>query len=60
MWYSFRLCTFRLVSSTDRNQITVIGGDVNMASRLEEFATNDQIIISKDLKNMVDDQFEFK
>lgn len=49
-----------LLASTDRNQITVIGGDVNMASRLEEFATNDQIIISKDLKNMVEDQFEFK
>ena len=32
-----------------RSQITAIGDDVNFCSRLERFADNDQIIISKEL-----------
>jgi class 3 adenylate cyclase len=34
-----------------RSQITTIGDDVNFCSRLEGFADNDQIIISKELNN---------
>ncbi|HEX5186383.1 MAG TPA: adenylate/guanylate cyclase domain-containing protein [Nitrososphaeraceae archaeon] len=34
-----------------RSQITAIGDDVNFCSRLEGFANNDQIIISKELNN---------
>jgi class 3 adenylate cyclase len=34
-----------------RSQITAIGDDVNFCSRLEGFADNDQIIISKELNN---------
>ncbi len=34
-----------------RSQITAIGGDVNFCSRLEGFADDDQIIISKELNN---------
>lgn len=34
-----------------RSQITAIGDDVNFCSRLEGFADNDQIIISRELNN---------
>ena len=34
-----------------QSQITAIGDDVNFCSRLEGFADNDQIIISKELNN---------
>lgn len=34
-----------------RSQITAIGDDVNFCSRLESFASKDQIIISKELNN---------
>ena len=34
-----------------RSQITAIGDDVNFCSRLEGFADNDQIIISKELND---------
>ena len=34
-----------------RSQITALGDDVNFCSRLEGFAGNDQIIISKELNN---------
>jgi class 3 adenylate cyclase len=34
-----------------RSQVTAIGDDVNFCSRLEGFAENDQIIISKELNN---------
>ena len=34
-----------------RSQITAIGDDINFCSRLEGFADNDQIIISKELNN---------
>lgn len=34
-----------------RSQVTAIGDDVNFCSRLEGFADNDQIIISKELNN---------
>ncbi len=34
-----------------RSQITAIGDDVNFCSRLEGFADNDQIIISKEFNN---------
>ena len=36
-----------------RSQITAIGDDVNFCSRLEGFAENDQIIISKELNNVL-------
>jgi len=34
-----------------RSQITAIGDDVNFCSRIEGFAENDQIIISKELND---------
>ena len=37
--------------SPPRSQITAIGDDVNFCSRLEGFADNDQIIISKELND---------
>ena len=43
-----------------RNQITVIGNTVNLASRLEKIATNDEIIVSEKVKNITQSQFEFE
>ncbi len=49
-----------LIEAGNRNQITVIGNDVNLASRLEGNAEDNQILISPLLKNMVDEVFEFE
>ena len=39
-----------------RNSIIIFGSTVNYASRLSEFAKDDEIVISEVLKNMVDDK----
>jgi class 3 adenylate cyclase len=40
-----------------RNSVIIFGSTVNFASRLSDFAEDDEIIISEGLKYMVDDKF---
>jgi class 3 adenylate cyclase len=40
-----------------RNQITLIGSNVNFASRLEGIADNEEIIVSEDIIKVVKDKF---
>jgi class 3 adenylate cyclase len=47
-------------NTTERNDVSILGPDVNFASRLEEYAKDDQIIISRDLRHMVQKNFELK
>jgi class 3 adenylate cyclase len=42
-----------------RNQITAIGTNVNLASRLEHFAERNQIIASDEVKNITGEHFHF-
>jgi class 3 adenylate cyclase len=60
MWYTCRICLFGLLETERRNQITVIGNTVNLASRLEKIATNDEIIVFEKVKNITQSQFEFE
>lgn len=49
---------FGQILAGNRNQITIYGTEVNFASRLEKVAENDEIIISKQVKNMLSNEFE--
>jgi len=51
---------FGLLETEDRNQITVIGSNVNFANRLVEKAEKNQIIISKDVLNIIGDKFIYE
>jgi class 3 adenylate cyclase len=42
-----------------RNSVILLGSTVNFASRLEGMAEKDEIIISKELKNMIQENYEF-
>jgi class 3 adenylate cyclase len=44
-------------SSNDRDSIVILGSTVNLASRLEGLAEEDEIITSKQLRNMVKNRF---
>ncbi len=46
-------------SSNTRNGVILMGSTVNFASRLQCIAKGDEIIVSKQLKNMVDEKFKF-
>ena len=49
---------FGILETHSRKQVTVIGREVNFASRLiEEMAERDEIIVSEDLKNVVGNRF---
>ncbi len=47
---------FGLIETIYRNQITLVGSTVNFASRLEDKADKNQIIISKDVLDLVRDK----
>jgi class 3 adenylate cyclase len=51
---------FGLLETEYRNQITVIGSNVNFASRLVGTAEKNQIIISKDILNIISDEFIYE
>jgi class 3 adenylate cyclase len=50
---------FGILDTELRRQVTVIGRDVNLASRLVEFAKKDEIIVSEDLRNIARKEFRF-
>ena len=55
------LVLFGLIETSNRKQITIIGRDVNIASRLvNKIAQNDEIIISKTLKKMLGEKIVSK
>jgi class 3 adenylate cyclase len=43
-----------------RNSVILLGSTLNFASRLEGIAKNDEIIVSKELKNMIQEKYELK
>jgi class 3 adenylate cyclase len=45
------------LETKDRNQITLIGSNVNFTSRLVGIADNDEIIVSEDIIKVVKDKF---
>ena len=52
---------FGLFETERRKQITVLGPNANLASRLEhDVAVKDEIIVSEELKNMAKDNFSFE
>jgi len=46
-------------SASTRNSIILMGSTVNLASRLQSIAKDDEIIVSKRLRNMVQEKFKF-
>jgi class 3 adenylate cyclase len=48
---------FGLLATETRFQVTVVGSTVNLASRLESIAENDQIIISANVKYLAEDRY---
>jgi class 3 adenylate cyclase/plastocyanin len=49
-----------LILTEVRDQFTTVGGNVNLASRLESVANKDQIIVSPFTKTRIEDQFNLK
>ncbi len=49
-----------LILTEKRDQFTAIGTNVNLASRMEGVATEDQIIVSPSMKMQIEDEFNLK
>ena len=49
-----------LILTEVRDQFTTVGGNVNLASRLESVANKDQIIVSPSTKIRIEDEFSLK
>jgi class 3 adenylate cyclase len=49
---------FGLLDTDTRSQVTILGSPVNLASRLESVAENDQIIISPYVKDLIQNEFK--
>jgi class 3 adenylate cyclase/plastocyanin len=49
-----------LILTEKRDQFTAIGTNVNLASRMEGVATEDQIIVSSSTKTQIEDEFVLK
>jgi class 3 adenylate cyclase len=49
-----------LILTEKRDQFTAIGTNVNLASRLEGVASEDQIIVSPSTKMLIEDEFNLK
>ena len=49
-----------LLETKYRNQITLIGSNVNLANRFEGIAENEDIIASEDIINLVKNKFVFE
>ena len=50
---------FGLLETKFRNQITLVGTNVNFASRLEGIAEKNQIIVSKEVIDLVKNSYYF-
>lgn len=50
---------FGLLETKNRNQITLVGVNVNFASRLEGIAENNQIVVSKEMIDLIGDSYYF-
>ena len=51
---------FGLLDTDTRSQVTILGSPVNLASRLESIAENDQIIVSPYVKDLVQAEFNLQ
>jgi len=51
---------FGLLDTDTRSQVTILGSPVNLASRLESIAENDQIIISPYVKDLIQSEFNLQ
>ena len=51
---------FGLLDTDTRSQVTILGSPVNLASRLESVAENDQIIISPYVKDLIQSEFNLQ
>jgi len=51
---------FGLLDTDTRSQVTILGSPVNLASRLESVAENDQIIISPYVKDLIQNEFNLQ
>jgi class 3 adenylate cyclase len=49
-----------LILTEKRDQFTAIGTNVNLASRMESVATEDQIVVSPSTKMRIEDEFNLK
>ena len=50
---------FGLLETKSRNQITLVGSNVNFANRLEGIAETNQIIVSKEIIDLVGNKYKF-
>jgi class 3 adenylate cyclase len=50
---------FGLLETKDRNQITLVGTNVNFASRLEGIAEKNQIVVSKEVIELIGNSYYF-
>ncbi len=50
---------FGLLETKDRNQITLVGTNVNFASRLEGIAEKNQIVVSKEVIDLIGNSYYF-
>jgi len=50
---------FGLLDTKSRNQITLVGTNVNFASRLEGIAEKNQIVVSKEMINLIGNSYYF-
>jgi len=48
------------IDTEKRDQITVFGSTVNLASRLQELAVKNQILVSEETKNIIENNFSLK
>ena len=53
MWYSHGKCFVRTLETKNRNQITLVGTNVNFASRLEGITEKNQIVVSKEMLDLI-------
>jgi class 3 adenylate cyclase len=50
---------FGLLETKNRNQITLVGTNVNFASRLEGIAEKNQIVVSKEILALIGNSYYF-
>jgi len=60
MWNKYWGDIFGLLDTDTRSQVTILGSPVNLASRLESIAENDQIIISPYVKDLIQSEFNLQ